>query len=269
MLREVTSPHYNSQRHNLGTIDNNYELSPSGLNLIGPAMHDYLSPIPYPVRKLIYPKDALLVIAGPIASGKMTLVRRTVEAGVSVLSPVEIRLRLQEAAGIEEYDASFWQATFEELLDRLEQNCLNGTPTVIPMTSLQRWQQIQVADLANAAGRSAHIIFLDVTAQLCLCGQEERERQVPEEVIHSQVRKWQEIKIDLLADPGSEINSEGDKAFVSICGKGEALIRTRGYSSCLIIDRPGVNRLREISFSAGLNQDLSENNRCPAVPAGA
>jgi predicted kinase len=222
------------------------------------------APYAQPVSALNYPQGSLLVIAGAPAIGKTTLIERALPKDVAVLCPDLIRLRLQTEAGVEGYDQSFWPQAFAELHARLDTELAGGRAVVVHATGIDRLQQQEFTSYSEKRGRSAHIIFLDATEELCAAGLSARENKIPPERMKMYLDNWSKLKYRLLGDSRDEDTaaskrwtqlhgrSAADDTLprrkTAIFGTGMAMMRARGFKSVAILNRKAVNTLQAITF---------------------
>jgi predicted kinase len=197
----------------------------------------------------------MIVIAGVPAIGKTTLIERAIPEGVVVLCPDLIRSELQAQAGVEDFDESFWGATFDLLHERVDAELASEHTVVVHVTGLNRHQQQDLTRLTRANDREAHIIFLDATRELCAAGLSGRVVKIPNARMEKYHEQWDDLKSrlltrseDVLEGEILDLNDGRSRRKFALLGSGESMMRARGFNSVTIINREAVNNLQRIHF---------------------
>ncbi|NES91304.1 MULTISPECIES: AAA family ATPase [Okeania] len=130
----------------------------------------------------------LIILIGLPASGKSTLARKIVTRyhQCQLISTDAIRAELFGDEAIQGPWLRVWQQVQQQFYQAVRQKSL----AIYDATNVQRRQRRQVIDLAKESGFT-HLtgLWLDKSLELCLTRNQQRQRQVPEEVIMKMYRQ--------------------------------------------------------------------------------
>ncbi|NEP91214.1 MAG: AAA family ATPase [Okeania sp. SIO2C2] len=130
----------------------------------------------------------LIILIGLPASGKSTLARKIVTRypQCQLISTDAIRAQLFGDEAIQGPWLQVWQQVQQKFYQAVRQTSL----AIYDATNAQRRQRRQVIDLAKESGFT-HLtgLWLDKSLELCLTRNQQRQRQVPEEVIMKMYRQ--------------------------------------------------------------------------------
>jgi deoxyadenosine/deoxycytidine kinase len=135
--------------------------------------------------ELIFPSDAVIVVAGVPGAGKTTLLRRAVDRATARVVDTDDRPR----RGPLLYPGHY---------ARIAAAIAGGRPAVIHSRGTHALARRTIALLARLRGRPAHLILLNADRATAEAGQRARGRTVASEEMDRQVARWHE----LLAAPG-------------------------------------------------------------------
>jgi AAA domain len=173
------------------------------------------------------PPAALLVVAGVPGAGKTTLLSRIDAPGSLVLDPEPIRARFQRLLGRAPYQA--WRPLvhaghFLRVLAALP----GPVGLIVHDTGTRGWRRRLLAGLAAAFGRTSHLLFLDVPAEVALEGQRHRRRTLRRAAFASHWHNWRRLRATLAAGPAG--------------------LGAEGWRSVRLLDRPAADRLRRVDI---------------------
>jgi hypothetical protein len=200
------------------------------------------------------PPAALLVVAGVPGAGKTTLLSRIDAPGSLVLDPEPIRARLQRLLGRAPYPA--WRPLvhaghFLRVLAALP----GPEGLIVHDTGTRGWRRRLLAGLAALFGRTSHLLFLDVPAQVALEGQRHRRRTLPRSAFATHWRNWRQLRATL-AVPEGALDAAGDATGAPAVPEGAsgsldagpAGLGAEGWRSVRLLDRPAADRLRRVDI---------------------
>jgi AAA domain len=176
------------------------------------------------------PPAALLVVAGVPGAGKTTLLSRVDAPESLVLDPEPIRARYQRLLGRLPY--RWWRPLVhaEHFLQVLL--ALPGRAgLIVHDTGTRGWRRRLLARLAAGFGRTRHLLFLDVPAQVALDGQHRRRRALRRSAFATHWHNWRQLRTALAA-PAGDPDPSG--------------LRAEGWGSVRLLDRPAADRLRRV-----------------------
>ena len=183
------------------------------------------------------PPAALLVVAGVPGAGKTTLLSRVDAPESLVLDPEPIRARFQRLLGRAPYPARRPLVHAGHFLRVLA--ALPGPEgLIVHDTGTRGWRRRLLAGLAARFGRTSHLLFLDVPAQVALEGQRHRRRALPRSAFAAHWRDWRQLRAALVV-PGGASGSPG---------AGPAGLDAEGWRSVRLLDRPAADRLRRVDI---------------------
>jgi predicted kinase len=173
------------------------------------------------------PPASLLVVAGVPGAGKTTLLSRVDAPGSLVLDPEPIRARFQRLLGRAPYQA--WRPLvhaghFLRVLAALP----GPAGLIVHDTGTRGWRRRLLAGLAARFGRTSHLLFLDVPAQVALEGQRHRRRTLPRSAFAAHWRNWRQLRAALAAGPAG--------------------LGAEGWRSVRLLDRPAADHLRRVDI---------------------
>ena len=186
------------------------------------------------------PPAALLVVAGVPGAGKTTLLSRVDAPGSLVLDPEPIRARFQRLLGRAPYQA--WRPLvhaghFLRVLAALP----GPTGLIVHDTGTRGWRRRLLARLAALGGRTGHLLFLDVPAQVALEGQRRRRRALRRSAFATHWHSWHELRAALAAPAGA-----GEAPGLGDPDPDPSGLRAEGWASVRLLDRPAADRLRRV-----------------------
>ncbi|HEY5834138.1 AAA family ATPase [Streptomyces sp.] len=177
------------------------------------------------VQELEYGPDAILVLTGLPGAGKSTLMERCARAPLADSQMVRDRwaARLPGWIGYPLYRPlvrveHYWQ---------LHRALRGGGPLVIHDSGAQRWVRAWLARTCLRQARPVHLLVLAVDEDEALAGQAARGRQVTRYALARHVRAARAL--------GRRLAATGSPP--------------PGFSSLVVVDRPGAARLLEIRFA--------------------
>jgi predicted kinase len=189
------------------------------------------------------PPAALLVVAGVPGAGKTTLLSRIEAPGALVLDPEPIRARYQRLLGRAPYQA--WRPLVHaEHFLRVLAALPGGAGLIVHDTGTRGWRRRLLAGLAARFGRTSHLLFLDVPAQVALEGQRHRRRTLRRSAFAAHWRNWRELRAALAA-PGP---TGALDAVTGAMDAGPAGLDAEGWRSVRLLDRPAADRLRRVDI---------------------
>ena len=183
------------------------------------------------ISELVYPGDAVLLVAGIPGAGKSTLLRRLFDPAVDVVLDSElIGERYVERIGPTGYPLvrplvhAEHHARIARELQRPGSLVIHHTAT---LPALRRW----IAQRAVANGHSFHLLVLEVERDQAASGQRARRRVVSPRSLDRHVERWERMRTALDEDGG-------------------AVLRDEQCTSIMVLDRRAVDELEAIRFDA-------------------
>jgi hypothetical protein len=178
---------------------------------------------------LTFPTRAVLVVAGVPGAGKTTFIRRIFSDGtVRVLDSQDLHDRyrrwLRSTRGYPLYRPLVHLEHYLRIVAAL----LGSNPLVLHETGTRPWIRWAIARLARARGRTAHLLFLDVTPEAAVEGQRRRGRAVNPRIMARHHVRWTHLRRDLAA--------------------GNDPVTREGYASCIVCTREQSDLVRSITF---------------------
>ena len=143
-------------------------------------------------RTIRIPRDALVVLCGPAASGKSTFARRYFTETQIVSSD-----RCRALVFDDETDQSVSGHAFELLYFIVEKRLRLARLTVADATALTRDERTTLLRVARRWRRPAHVIAFDVAVERLIERDRERARTVGEAVIRKQFEKFSQAVASL------------------------------------------------------------------------
>jgi F420-dependent oxidoreductase-like protein len=130
------------------------------------------------------PHDALVVLVGPVASGKSTW------AGRHFPNHVVSSDALRAVVGEGEHDQRASKDAFAVLEDVLDRRLRRGLLTVVDSLALDPKQRAAYRKVAKKHGRPCIAVAFDTPAEECRRRNRERARRVPASVVNAQLERW-------------------------------------------------------------------------------
>lgn len=179
---------------------------------------------------LALPARAVLVVAGLPGAGKTTFIRRVwMDRAVRVLDSQDVHDRYRRWLGTARGYPLYRPLVHGEHYVRIVAALLGGGPLVVHETGTRPWVRRAIACLASARGRTAHLLFIDVTPEAAGDGQRRRGRPVDPRVMARHLARWAHLHGRLAA--------------------GDDSIGREGYASCIVCTREQADIIRSISFA--------------------
>lgn len=179
------------------------------------------------VRELEYGSGAILVLTGLPGAGKSTLMGRCARAPLADSQAVRDRWAARLPGWV--CYALYRPLVRVEHYWRLRCALRGGGPLVIHDSGAQRWVRAWLARTGRRQARPVHLLVLAVDKDEALAGQAARGRRVTRYALARHVRAARALA-RRLAGTGAP---------------------PAGFSSLVVIDRPGAARLLEIRFAPG------------------
>jgi hypothetical protein len=209
------------------------------------------------------PPAALLVVAGVPGAGKTTLLARVDAPESLVLDPEPIRARYERLLGRAPY--RWWRPLVHaEHLLRVLLALPGRSGLIVHDTGTRGWRRRLLARLADRFGRTGHLLFLDVPAQVALEGQHRRRRALRRSAFATHWSNWRELRATLGVPAATvEVLGPGDPVAVRApdpSGDSDpdpsgdpdpdpSGLRAEGWRSVRLLDRPAADRLRRVVIS--------------------
>ena len=130
--------------------------------------------------ELVFPSDAVIVVAGVPGAGKTTLLRRAVDRETARVVDTDDRAR----RGPLLYPGHY---------ARIAAAIAGGRPAVIHSRGTHPIARRTIALLARLRGRPAHLVLLHADRATAEAGQRARGRTVGSDEMDRQVARWQEL----------------------------------------------------------------------------
>jgi F420-dependent oxidoreductase-like protein len=197
------------------------------------------------------PTDALVVLAGPSASGKSTWANRWFRPGQVVSSDV-----LRGVVGEHQHDLRASDDAFALVDQIVERRLRRGLLTVIDSLGMDRERLDAWLAMANDHGRTSHLVTFNADAATCRRRNKSRANSVPAKVLTAQLKKWTQVQADL--EPGfTEVHEPGTVSVVPASLLATAEPATRHLNFGLLVsafdwpdDEPIRDRLGNIAAEA-------------------
>ena len=198
--------------------------------------------VPADPATLRLPPAALLVVAGVPGAGKTTLLSRIQAPGSLILDPEPIRARYQRRLGRVPY--RLWRPLVHaEHALRVLAALPGPFGLIVHDTGTRGWRRRGLVGLARRCGRGGHLLLLDVSAEAALEGQRRRRRTLHGAAFAAHWRNWRQLRAELFAPAGpSGPQAPGDP------GADPGRLRTEGWASVRLLDRPSANRLGRVDI---------------------
>jgi AAA domain len=198
--------------------------------------------VPADPATLRLPPAALLVVAGVPGAGKTTLLSRIQAPGSLILDPEPIRARYQRRLGRVPY--RLWRPLVHaEHALRVLAALPGPFGLIVHDTGTRGWRRRGLVGLGRRCGRSGHLLLLDVSAEAALEGQRRRRRALHGAAFAAHWRNWRRLRAELFALAGpSGPQVPGDP------GADPGRLRTEGWASVRLLDRPSANRLGRVDI---------------------
>lgn len=195
--------------------------------------------VPADPAALRLPPAALLVVAGVPGAGKTTLLSRIDAPGSLVLDPEPIRARYQRLLGRAPY--RLWRPLVHaEHFLRVLLALPGPWGLIVHDTGTRGWRRRLLAGLAGLAGRTGHLLFLDVPAKVALEGQRRRRRALRRSAFATHWQRWRQLRA-ALPDPG-------EPAATGAPDTDQSGLHAEGWRSVRVLDRPAANRLHRVDI---------------------
>lgn len=146
------------------------------------------------------PSPCVVVLVGPVASGKSTWARRWFEPPQIVSSDA-----LRALVGEGEHDLAASTDAFALLDDIVARRLRRRLTTVIDTLGLDADQRRQWRERAAAAGLPCIAVVFDTPAPECRRRNNAREIAVRADVVANQMRRWPDVRTDVLAEPWHDV----------------------------------------------------------------
>ncbi|HEX4982986.1 MAG TPA: TIGR03560 family F420-dependent LLM class oxidoreductase [Ilumatobacteraceae bacterium] len=158
---------------------------------------------------LALPSPCVVVLVGPVASGKSTWARRWFEPAQIVSSDA-----LRALVGEAEHDLAASTDAFELLDDVVARRLRRRLTTVIDTLGLDADQRRRWRERAAAAGMPCVAVVFDTAAQECRRRNSGREIAVRADVVANQLRRWPDVRSDVAAEAWHDIVTPDPVALV-------------------------------------------------------
>ena len=158
---------------------------------------------------LALPSPCVVVLIGPVASGKSTWAKQWFEPAQIVSSDA-----LRALVGEGEHDLAASTDAFALLDDIVTRRLRRRLTTVIDTLGLDADQRRQWRDRAAAADMPCIAVVFDTPAQECRRRNSAREIAVRADVVANQLRRWPDIRSDVASEPWHDIVTPDPVALV-------------------------------------------------------
>jgi F420-dependent oxidoreductase-like protein len=158
---------------------------------------------------LALPSPCVVVLVGPVASGKSTWAQRWFEPAQIVSSDA-----LRALVGEGEHDLAASADAFALLDDVVARRLRRRLTTVIDTLGLDADQRRQWRERAAAAGLPCVAVVFDTPAQECRRRNSEREIAVRADVVANQLRRWPDVRSDVAAETWHDVVTPDPVALV-------------------------------------------------------
>lgn len=150
--------------------------------------------------ELVLPAPCLVVLVGPVASGKSTWAAEHFAPGQIVSSDV-----LRGVIGESPHDLAASTDAFAVLDDVVARRLRRRLTTVVDSLGLDRERREHWRGLADAAGMPAVAVVFDTPPAECRRRNAAREVRVPADVVSGQLRRWPEVLGEVGAEPWLDV----------------------------------------------------------------
>ncbi len=157
---------------------------------------------------LTLPSPCLVVLVGPVGSGKTTWAGASFDAA-QVVSTDSLRALVGEA----EHDVAASADAFALLDDVLARRLRRGLTTVVDSLGFDAEARHRWRALAAGAGVATAAVVFDTPAAVCRRRNAERDVPVPAQVLRRQLANWPEVASAVRAEPWDHV---GEPAPVSV-----------------------------------------------------
>jgi predicted kinase len=158
------------------------------------------------VPPLVLPRRALVIVAGVPGAGKTTLLHRlrasTPPHRLSIRDPDDIRIRWEQFLGGRRNYRLWRPLVYAEHYSRLLVALLGRRPIILHDTATRTWARRLLSRVAWLSGRPAILLWIDVSLDDAMRGQEARGRMVPRRTARRHWRRWSELRTDPDREPG-------------------------------------------------------------------
>ena len=158
---------------------------------------------------LALPSPCVVVLIGPVASGKSTWAKQWFEPA-QIVSSDELRALVGES----EHDLAASTDAFALLDDIVTRRLHRRLTTVIDTLGLDADQRRRWRERAAAAGMPCVAVVFDTPAQECRRRNGAREIAVRPDVVANQLRRWPDIRSDVASEPWHDIVTPDPVALV-------------------------------------------------------
>jgi F420-dependent oxidoreductase-like protein len=158
---------------------------------------------------LALPSPCVVVLVGPVASGKSTWAAQWFEPAQIVSSDA-----LRALVGESEHDLAASTDAFTLLDDIVTRRLRRQLTTVIDTLGLDADQRRRWRDRAAAAGMPCIAVVFDTPASECRRRNSAREIAVRVDVVANQLRRWPDIRSEVASEPWHDIVSPDPVALV-------------------------------------------------------
>ena len=139
---------------------------------------------------LSVPDGSLIVLAGVSGAGKSTLAKSLCTSDM-IANADFFRWMISGDENDQSVTPQAWEMTNRLIEHRLSL----GKTTLVDSLALQPRARRSLVEMAKAAGAQAHMIMLWAELEVCLAGQQSRERKVPEDVVRRMFMQAEELKM--------------------------------------------------------------------------
>ena len=146
------------------------------------------------------PSPCVVVLVGPVASGKSTWAQQWFEPAQIVSSDA-----LRALVGEGEHDLAASTDAFAVLDDVVARRLRRRLTTVIDTLGLDADQRRQWRERAAAAGLPCVAVVFDTPATECRRRNSAREIAVRADVVANQLRRWPDVRADVAAEPWHDV----------------------------------------------------------------
>ena len=155
------------------------------------------------------PSPCVVVLIGPVASGKSTWAKQWFEPAQIISSDA-----LRALVGESEHDLAASTDAFALLDDVVTRRLQRQLTTVIDTLGLDADQRRRWRDRAAAAGMPCVAVVFDTPARECRRRNSAREIAVRPDVVANQLRRWPDIRSDVASEPWHDIVTPDPVALV-------------------------------------------------------
>lgn len=153
-----------------------------------------------PSHAVRIPHDGLVLLVGPVASGKSTWATAWLDQ-YTVSSDA-----LRAVVGEGEHDQRASKDAFALLDDVIDRRLRRGLLTVVDSLGLDPKQRERHRSMASRHGRPCVAVIFDTDAEVCRRRNKERPRRVPASVLTNQLAAWPETAAAVMTEPFAAIH---------------------------------------------------------------